>query len=177
MSLSKLITNAEKIELSDDDIRRIVDDKVNVISYESLFSYGSIDSALGPYNALIVLYEVESHNEGHWSLLYKQNNTLHFFDPLGIAMDEEIDFIPNFYTLDNKGERIPHLTYLVEKSGYKVISNKVKYQKVSEDINTCGRHCCVRLKFRNLDEMQYEKLWRTIPADKEVTELTILYSL
>lgn len=177
MSLSNLIKNAEEIELSEDDIRDIVNNKVNVISYENLFNYGSIDEALGPYKALIVLYEVQTHSEGHWSLLYKQNNILHFFDPLGIPMDEELDLIPNFYKLNNRGKKIPHLTYLVEKSGYKVISNQTKYQKVDKHINTCGRHCCVRLKFRDLNEEQYRKLWKTIPSDKEVTELTIMYSL
>ena len=177
MSMEKLIKNGEKIELSEDDIRKIVDNKVNVISYEMLFNYGSIEDALGPHKALIVLYEVESHTEGHWSLLYLQNNVLHFFDPLGISMDKQIAFIPNFYKLDNKGEQIPHLTYLVEKSGYKVISNKTKYQKVDKHINTCGRHCCVRLKFRELNEEQFRKLWKKTPSDEEVTELTILYSL
>ena len=177
MSLSNLIKNAEEIELSEDDIRKIVDNEVNVISYEDLFSYGSIESALGPYKALIVLYEVQSHSEGHWGLLYLQNNVLHFFDPLGIEMDKELDLIPNFYKLNNHGEPTPHLTYLVEKSGYKVISNKTRYQKVDSHVNTCGRHCCVRLKFRHLDEEQYKKLWSVIPADKEVTELTLMYSL
>ena len=63
------------------------------------------------------------------------------------------------------------------KSGYKVISNTTKYQKNSKHINTCGRWCCVRLKFRYLNEEQFKKLWKNIPNDEEITELTILYSL
>lgn len=177
MSLKQLINDGEKIELTENDILNILDGKVNVIAYSDLFTYRNIDEALGPYNALIVLYQVQSHNEGHWSLLYRENNTLHFFDPLGIEMDKEILFISNFFTLDNKGERVPHLSYLVNKSGYKVISNTTKYQKNSKHINTCGRWCCVRLKFRYLNEEQFKTLWQNIPADKEVTELTILYSL
>ena len=177
MSLEKLIKDGEKIELTENDIRKIVDNKVNVIAYSDLFNYKTIDQALGIHEALIVLYQVESHSEVHWSLLYKKENVLHFFDPLGIEMDKELKFIPNFFTLDNRGERVPHLSYLVQKSGYKVISNTTKYQKVDKHVNTCGRHCCVRLKFRDLDEEEYRKLWKTIPADYEVTNLTIMYSL
>ena len=177
MSLEKIIKNGEEIELTENDIRKIVDNKVNVIAYSDLFNYKTIDAALGPYEAMIVLYQVQSHSEGHWSLLYKKDNVLHFFDPLGIEMDKELKFIPNFYSLDNRGERIPHLTYLVEKSGYKVISNKTKYQKDAKDISTCGRWCVTRLKFRDLNEEQFKRLWKKLPADYEVTNLTILYSL
>ena len=177
MSIKKLIIDGENVELTENDILKILDEKVNVIAYSDLFTYRNIDEALGPHNALIVLYQVQSHTNGHWSLLYREKNTLHFFDPLGIKMDEELLFIPNFFTLDNNGERIPHLSYLVNKSGYKVISNTTKYQKNSKHINTCGRWCCVRLKFRYLNEEQFKKLWKNIPNDEEITELTILYSL
>ena len=178
MSLQKLIKNSEKIELSEDDISKIVDGKVNVISYEQLFLYTNIDEALGPHKALIVLYEVQSHTQGHWSLLYLDDqNTLHFFDPYGLKLDDEIRYIPDFFTLDNKGEQVPHLSYLVEKSGYKLVSNKIQYQKEKKEVQTCGRWCCVRLKFRYLNDEQFRKLWDKIPADDEVTYLTILYSL
>lgn len=39
-----------------------------------------------------------------------------------------------------------------------MVYNKTKFQKVDDDIATCGRHCVIRLLFKDLPLPKYAKM-------------------
>lgn len=50
------------------------------------------------------------------------------------------------------------LTHFLKNSGYDVFYNTFPYQKLGDNINTCGRHCALRLLHRDLSDIQYHNL-------------------
>jgi hypothetical protein len=63
------------------------------------------------------------------------------------------------------GEDEDYLTEMFDKTDKGVIYNNVKYQKLSNAINTCGDHVCCRIyKFKHNNMMlpQYYKMMKTI---------------
>jgi hypothetical protein len=68
------------------------------------------------------------------------------------------------------------LTALVLRSGYDaVVFNKTALQSPDEGINTCGRHCAVRLMYKDLSLPDYIAMFRRmrINPDFFVTALTM----
>ena len=174
-SIKNLIRNAEKIELSGDQMNALTEGKCNIMGYEELENMSSIDQAFKGKEGLILLYQ-KTNNNGHWCLLYKvNNNTLNFFDPYSYNMDEELKF-SDYNVRKHQGQQVPHLTALIENSNYNLIQNKTKYQKMANDINTCGRHVCVRFRLRDYSNAEYESLFKGVDADFYVSALTILFS-
>ena len=55
------------------------------------------------------------------------------------------------------GQIVKHLSHLIENSNYNLIVNKIQYQKEAQHVNTCGRHCCVRLNYIHLSDDEYQK--------------------
>ena len=97
------------IALSDKDIMRLIKGKANLLTYTELQKYNNIDQVLGPYSALVLLYET-SKNFGHWVCVFKVNeNTIEHFDSYGLKPDDELKFIPEYFREVNY-EEIPHLT-------------------------------------------------------------------
>jgi len=178
-NLTSHINKAEEIELSGADIVKITDNKALPIAYHNLEKINTLDELFDKSNVIMLLYELREINEGHWVVLMKiDNNTVEFFDPFGLEPDQELKFSPLFHRL-HKGNVIPHLTFLLQNSNYDLIVNKCKLQANLGTVNTCGRHCCCRVKFRDLTLDEYCKLFKKnkYNADFMVTTLTILYSL
>lgn len=151
----KMILNAENIDLSELDLKRITNDKTNIISYEELEKVTSIDQVLGKYRSVIILYLTKEHF-GHWICLFEtQPNHLEFFDPYGLKIDEELNINNEFHLRIHNGMLIPHLSVLLSTSNYIVTYNKTRIQKMLEHVNTCGRHVGVRLRFRDIPLKKY----------------------
>jgi hypothetical protein len=177
-TIIQTIKNGEKVELTDTDIGKILGDpQPNILIYSDLFDYNTIDQVLGGKGYVILLYSIRGKYDGHWTCLFRQKDYLVFFDSYGLAPDEEIQFIPDFQSLDNRGQSVPHFTKLLDESGYKVLYNTHQYQSDKKDINTCGRHTCVRLKFCDLTPDEYHQLMAIKDTDFYVSALTLLYSL
>jgi hypothetical protein len=180
-TLKAFIKKSEEIELSDSDIRTALDDRLNLITYEDLEQYNSIDDVLGEHGACIILYQRERF-EGHWTCLWRsnKNNVLWFYDPMGIEMDTEVK-LSKFQLRVHNGQEVLHLTHLIEQSNYTVISNTFEHQKNARTINTCGRHCVTRLLFRELNPTQYNTFitngFSGMDPDDSVSMLTIGFSL
>lgn len=174
-SIKNLIKNAEKVELTGEQMNLITENKCRVIAYEELEDCQTIDECFGGKEGIIMLYQKRS-NDGHWCLLFKENkNTLSFFDPYAFQMDEELKF-SDFNLRIHNGIKVPHLTHLIEQSNYKLIQNKTRYQKMEKDINTCGRHVCCRFRMRSYSNKEYKSLFKGVDSDFYVSALTILYS-
>jgi hypothetical protein len=148
--MSKKIGGKDKAELNelkeyalgDDDIKKYLPNS-KIITYKELARYHSIDELL-PNNPdyVFILYE-DSINKGHWTLLMKYNNTYEFFCSYGSKIDEPLTWY-NEQTRNRLGEDTPYLSNMLNAVSGKVIYNPVKFQKDSNDINSCGRHALVR---------------------------------
>jgi hypothetical protein len=174
-SLKTLISNREKVELDGDQMNLITEGKCKIVAYEQLKNCKTIDECLGGKQGLIILYQHEQ-NEGHWCLLMKVGNgVLEFFDPYAIKMDNELKF-SDYNLRIHQGEKVPHLTYLIEQSKYKLIQNTTQLQKYKHDVNTCGRWVAIRFRFREFSLKQFVDLFKNLDGDFYVSAMTILYS-
>jgi hypothetical protein len=174
--IDKIILKSENIDLSGDDILRITDNKCHILTYSDLENVQDLNTLFNPFNAVILLYETKK-NFGHWVSLLKINeNTIEFFDPYGLAPDEELKIIEET-TRNINGKIVPHLTQLINESNYKLIYNKQQIQKFLEHVNTCGRYCATRVRFSDvplrkfIDFLTKNKYY---DADFFVSALTLL---
>lgn len=63
--MDAIIASGKNKAYSEDDMRKLCEGKVAVMTYREAVAKGSIDAALGPHKAMIVLIETEP-NYGHW---------------------------------------------------------------------------------------------------------------
>ena len=167
------IANLEKYPLSGKEVCDIAGDGTRIIPYHELIKYRSIEELLAN-SPVIILFETK-YDVGHYTALYyDQNDVLHFFDPYGMKPDEEL----NFAHYNNT----PYLTNLLSKYTKPLKVNNFRYQKWTEDINTCGRHSGVRIRTRFIwSDLEYQELLgnkdlRNSP-DWYVSALTLLFTL
>ena len=141
-NLSNYLKTAEEIDLSGADIHKITDGKCVPMSYHELEKYNSLNELFESSNAIMLLYEIEGINTGHWVLLIRHNKAVvEFFDPYALNPDEELKYSKIYYRTHKKND-VPHLQYLLyNQNQYSIIINKCKLQKLLGTVNTCGRHC------------------------------------
>jgi hypothetical protein len=168
----------EDIALSNKDIFKLLNGKVKIVVYPDLYKYNTLDQVMGPHKACILLFEARK-NYGHWVCIFKLNeNTVEFFNPYGGFPDDSLKFINQDFRKETHQD-IPILSQLMIDSRYKLTYNEFIFQQHSKDIKTCGRHCVVRLLFRDLSLYEYEELLKYISDqtnlnyDEIVTLLTI----
>lgn len=149
--------------LSNFDLIDLVGGKANVEVYPEVHKYKTIDDLLGPNNACFLLFETEP-RFGHWCALVKYGNTVEFFDPYSGYPDNVLDFIPKDFKKKSK-QNYPYLTKLLYECPYEIEFNDHKYQKKSDKINTCGRHCACRILFKNLDLKEYDKMIKKLSKE------------
>jgi hypothetical protein len=169
------ILKAEDYDLSDNDILRITDNKTKIFLYSDLEQFDNIDQILEPYGCCVILYQLEE-NMGHWVCLIKNNNTLEFFDPYGLSIDEELKY-SEFNLRRHRGVKTPHLTALINKSNYKLITNTSKLQNFKEHVNTCGRWVSMRIRFKDVSLKRFIELFtknKCYDGDWFVSAMTLL---
>ena len=145
--------------------------KVNIIPYNELKNYNSIDEVLSPYGQAVILYLTDN-SYGHWTALIDQGSHIEFFDSYQSKPDHEFDHI-------NKKERksfnykgVPYLSKLLQKSGRAIEYNQQPMQKLGDGVNTCGRHCVVRILLKDIPLSDYQAIMQMFDPDKLVTDLT-----
>lgn len=170
MNVIELAKNSEEIELSGEDVHRISDGKATIMSYTELENFDNLDSVFGKNNCLILLYEIRK-NTGHWVCLIRDNeqNTVDFFDPYAIKMDGELAYTQYYHE-----SGVPHLTRLVQSSGYRLIENKFQYQEFKADVNTCGRWSAFRCRMSHLSPQQFQQLFSKISASQRDFYISVI---
>ena len=158
--------------LSETDIQQLLGG-TSVLRYPELEGMSSINEALDDAGRCIILYLTQNADTGHWvSLLKRGDKTIEYFDPYGgYKPDGERKWLSEA-KLKELGQDEPILTRLLK--GYKVISNPYHFQKEGGDVNTCGRHCCMRLISAKLSLPEYKAMIESsgVPADEFVTLTT-----
>lgn len=142
--------------LSDGDIRRILGD-TKILTYPQLKGLRSADDLFDDKGRCLLLFLTESETEGHWCCLLNKKKGIEFFDPYGDSPEEVKDEIPTS-RLEALDMDSPYLTRLLRKSGRPVYYNTYKFQKERSDVNTCGRHCVVRLLYAPYSLETYKKI-------------------
>lgn len=110
----------------------------------------------------LVLFVQDKDNSsviGHWLAVATQPNGLLVFDPYGGKEDPwylDRKFISN---RDQKAldETSPHLSTLIKNAGIRPIYSTERYQEMKKGIETCGRHCVVRLWHKDKDVQRYSR--------------------
>ena len=167
--MDKLINYIVDNDLSGTDVQRICFDQYPVIIYSDLVNYSSIDEVLGENLAFILLFQ-NTKLTGHWCCVWKQTrNTICFFDSYAIAPDAQLNLATYV--------KVPYLTQLFKKSGCHIDANTYELQKFTTKVNTCGRWCGIRLRFRNLSHKKFHQLFtenKQYSPDFWVCALTLL---
>lgn len=151
----EIINDINSQPLSNDQITNLLPN-AKIMRYSDLRKVNDLNDILTePIDYVILLYETEP-NLGHWITLLKYDQTYEYFDSYGNKINDPLKWNTKEKNIQlNQDENT--LINLLNKSGYKVIYNKIKYQKDREDIQTCGRHALFRilnliLKNRTLDD-------------------------
>lgn len=157
-TMDKLILDAEDVDLSGRDIKRMVDGKTNIMAYEQLKTYSNLEQVLSPYGSCVLLYQT-TENYGHWVVLIDRGNKmLEFYDSYGLAPDEELKLDNQFHLRIHGGKITPHLGALIQAGGWSVKYNHEQLQEQLSDINTCGRYCVMRLIYKDLSIRKFNDL-------------------
>lgn len=159
---------------TDDDLKDDLHGKVNIIEYHKLKQVKNIDDILKNDCCIFLIENTMRKNPpvGHWTCIMKRKErdgsyTLSYFDSYGRKPDYK------GYAQKNNGQ----ITRLMVNSPYNLEYNPLNVQ--SKGYATCGRHCVVRLiyKDRPLKEyMQFMKFFKNrkngIGDDELVTYIT-----
>jgi len=143
--------------LSDDDIRQILGNDIKILTYPELADLSSIDECFDKRGRCILLFLTQSETAGHWCCLMRKRKGIVFFDPYGDEPEEQLESAPP-HLLERLNQDKPHLTRLLKQSGKPVFFNSFPYQKLKAGVNSCGRHCVVRLLYAPYSEEQYKKI-------------------
>lgn len=158
--MKNLLDIYKSMALSNFDLIKLVGGNANVEVYPEIHKYDTIDELLGPHDACFLLFETEP-KFGHWCAIIKYGNTVEFFDPYSGYPDNVLEFIPEDFK-NESNQNYPYLTELLYECPYDIEFNDHKYQKKSNKINTCGRHCACRILFKNLDLKEYDSMIKTL---------------
>ncbi len=153
--------------LSSDDISDYLDGKIKIITYKELRKYQSIDQLLHPYDVVAILYETRP-NYGHWTLMYKMNGMIYFFDSYGLVIDDELKFV-NENLREQLGESYKYLTRLVYLSPYELDYNPYQFQDLKKNVTTCGRWVLLRYSWRELNIDQFYQLLKKLRKEYNLT--------
>lgn len=159
-TLAKLVHRNKYVPISEHDIRKICDGKVNVIPYsllETMYKTSQpITQLFKPEfnNCVVLLYQLQGTlGVGHWvSLIFDEDTgILNFFNPYGFGIDQEINLMTHSDL---------YLTKLLKQSKMRVNINTFRFQVLKDDISTCGMHAAIRCVFNELDNSEYYRFMR-----------------
>ena len=165
------INESIQIPLTDAHIMKYGVAKNDIIVYSELGDEYDIEGLLtddNPYKIVLIEYKK---NVGHWILIMKYvlkgKKTLEYFNPFGL-LPSKADFVDDDALNDQLDQEHLFLNKLFYKEESEddfddLIYNKVKFQSREDDVNTCGRHCLMRLicmKDFNMDLADYIKFMK-----------------
>lgn len=160
MDIYDKIQYIKQLPTSNVELEEALGRPINVVRYTDLKKYKNIDDLLGKNGECIILYET-SPDIGHWVCCFKRgNNTISFFDSLGLMPDDQFHSICIKFR-KSQGISIPYLTYLLDASNKKIEWNEYNLQDPDDSISTCGRWCVLRLRMKHLTPKKFYELFKT----------------
>ena len=140
------------------DIKKILGENTKIIKYSELSKYATLELLLPTHKDYCVIL-IEAHlNEGHWIGLCRFKNNYLYMDSYGFKIDNDLNWASPRERRELH-EDVNYLTNLInrnliDRSAYDCLYNNVKYQQMSQTINTCGLHVShflFRMKNDNMD--------------------------
>ena len=132
--------------LSASDLEKLY--PANVLIYKNLKKYNTIDSIL-KNDACYILFQTFKENYGHWVVLIRNGNVLEFFDPYGIFIENQKEYVePEFF------QPINFLSNLMKNSSYEIHYNEYAFQNMN--VSTCGRWCGIRAFNRKMSLEEFK---------------------
>lgn len=97
----------------------------NIITYTQLKHFGDIDEVLGDDGTAIILFQESNDNSGHWACLFRNGNTVHFYDSYGEVPDLQKNYLSGsarqrYYMKPELGELLLQSPYLIDYNDYQV---------------------------------------------------------
>ena len=128
--------------LSDSDLKHILGSETRIITYPQLANYRTIEELLPKSYDFCIILLLESPQSGHWTSLIRCGSQVEYFDSYGNPPDYDLSHWLSPLDRLKLGESKKYLSYLLQ--GRNHIYNKVKYQQMRPNINTCGSHVAYR---------------------------------
>jgi hypothetical protein len=112
-------------------------DQMKIVLYQDL---NDVMSLLPSTVCVCFILLKTSESSGHWTSLYRNNNSIYYFDSYGVAPDGELSNIsPGLRYELHENQRA--LTRLIRTilGGFVFSNNNKQFQQYSPTINTCGK--------------------------------------
>lgn len=178
MAMGSSLASRKAYALSDDDLERLLPG-TPALQYSDLGGKSLEQITDGDGNAVVLFVQEETPTEvvGHWLAVCRQPTGVLLFDPYGSVKPDP--WYRNSKEL-SKAELAethqtrPVLEGIVRDAGFEPLFNRTGYQTDRKDVNTCGRHCVVRIWNAHLNNADYTAALYAAGdnADTVVTRLT-----
>lgn len=158
MSIQKII----KTPMTDADIEKYLGDNAHIIKYSELNNMNDIRDILPTDKSYMIILIESEINSGHWVCALRYKNTIEIFNSYGLKPSKR-DFIRSSkYNKEflNQDENNLKLNALLDKAlndNFNVIYNTSRFQRKRININTCGRHCILRIITMKYFDMDLER--------------------
>ena len=163
-------TKAQETALSGADMKKLLP-HVPITVYADLLT-SPVDELFDAKGRCVVLFvahdDPKGGADGHWLGLLRKGGVLEFFDPYGGTHD------PWYFDRTLSGGASdgptpsPIAKALCTKLGVQPEFNKHRFQVLESGMNTCGRHCVVRLQKHQLSFPEY-KNWMDAQCSSDIT--------
>lgn len=164
------------VSLSDGDIKKFFNNKVNIYKFSELSKFDNIFDVLGEYEKCIILFEIEEINNGHWCLIHivrpkNKKPYIEFFDSYGTIPENEFNYINKKFQILSEQKKGTLLKLLL-KSPLTVHYSQYRLQKLGKiegiPVNTCGKWAVIRSTYNHLTEDQFDKAFKSISKEEDI---------
>ena len=142
--------------LSGKEVEQIANRPIKTTSSSDFYKLTNIND-LFPIdcNSGLILFEDKSLGNiksGHFCAIKRLGNKIIFFDSYGGKPGNQLKYIKDSYRKETN-QIANHLAKLMYYSNYDELHyNQFKFQRMKKDINTCGRHAGLFLRFDKMPE-------------------------
>jgi len=148
-----MIASRISTPMTDADLERHTGIKpADIIKYSDLKNYTDITDLLpDDKSARIILIE-DKYNSGHWVAIMRYGKTIEYFNSYGAKWDTDWKFVNRMARLI-LGENTNEMTRLMDKAqkeGWNTVWNEKKLQRLSNQVQTCGRWCVLRIEMMKM---------------------------
>ena len=146
--------------LSGDEVTKL-SGGARVVRYPDLAQYPTWQALMGGgagyggRGKVAVLFLVSSPTDGHWIGLFDGPDGPHVFDPLGVAVDAERNYISAGMQAQ-LGETQPQVHRLLQTTAGPAHVSKAHFQRDAPDVNTCGRWTGLRLRQSDMTDDAFQ---------------------
>jgi hypothetical protein len=120
----------------------------DIIKYSDLKNYSKLEELLPTDKSARIILIEDKYNHGHWVCVLRYGDTFEYFNSYGKKYDADWGFVGRMMRviLGQQNNDMTRLFKQAQKDGWKTTWNKVPYQKMAADVQTCGRWCVFRIE-------------------------------